>query len=418
MKKLAGLAVLSLILFGGCSLVQKNSIKICTNHPEIASYIEMFNASQSEIYAEVAYSDSPIDCLGGSNSPDVIISEYLNSGELISHFRSLDPLFEIKALSIPAFYPSLLALGIHNSQHTLLPLSFDLPAVMYDPARVGKIESFSLDLDTIGSISFNFNKKEKDAIRAIGFSPRWFPGFLYITARLKGTRFREGEDLRPVWNRENLAETITYINNWSADINGSREVENSFRDKYFHAPYYSLISEGRIGFAYTDTSSFFLIPGEKRKNLNIKWLSAGRDIPILEEIIFTGIAARSRNHKAAEKFIAWLYQPSTQERILEKNRFLRIRSFGVVNGFSSIKTVNREIFPLYYPDLLGKIPPADIIKAPPVLPARWETLKTDVVIPIINDVLLLEDEASDDKIKTIMAEAVGSWLKQNNGGIP
>jgi hypothetical protein len=58
-------------------------------------------------------------------------------------------------------------------------------------------------------------------------------------------------------------------------------------------------------------------------------------------------------------------------------------SFGIAGGFSAIKAVNEKLYPLYYPSLLGKMPQADNLKSPGVLPSGWTEIKESIVLPFL-----------------------------------
>ena len=84
-------------------------------------------------------------------------------------------------------------------------------------------------------------------------------------------------------------------------------------------------------------------------------------------------------------------------------------SFGIAGGFSSIRTVNEKLFPLYYPSLLGKMPPAHYLKPPDILPSKWPELRKDIVLP-----LLLEATGPNPPVdpNATLEARIQAWLKK------
>jgi len=90
---------------------------------------------------------------------------------------------------------------------------------------------------------------------------------------------------------------------------------------------------------------------------------------------------------AADTFVRWFYQEATQKNLLQisKQNHMSESLFGIANGFSAIKSVNDQIYPQFYPSLLGHIPPEDYLVPPNILPRNWETLKAKVVLPYLHE---------------------------------
>lgn len=89
---------------------------------------------------------------------------------------------------------------------------------------------------------------------------------------------------------------------------------------------------------------------------------------------------------------------------------LGTQTFGICNGFSSIKSVNERVFPAYYKNLLGNLPAETALVAPLTLPARWESLKERVIVPYLSDATNTDTEAA---VKTI-EERIITWRNQFN----
>ena len=60
-------------------------------------------------------------------------------------------------------------------------------------------------------------------------------------------------------------------------------------------------------------------------------------------------------------------------------------SFGIGGGFSALRPVTEQIFPRFYPDLLGHMPPENFLTPSNILPGNWLILKERVVLPYLHD---------------------------------
>jgi hypothetical protein len=104
-------------------------------------------------------------------------------------------------------------------------------------------------------------------------------------------------------------------------------------------------------------------------------------------MVYYGIHRNSRARKAAEAFTQWFFREETQRLILEagKNNRLNETRFGIANGFSALRTVTEQIFPQFYPALLGRMPPESFLSPPNILPRNWNSLKEQVILPYLHD---------------------------------
>ncbi len=90
-------------------------------------------------------------------------------------------------------------------------------------------------------------------------------------------------------------------------------------------------------------------------------------------------------------------------------RFPRRRySFGVVGGFSSIRSINEGIFPAFYPDLVGHSPPADKLGAPAALPDDWPALRAAVIAPWVLEAASRESASGELEARIADYRARGS----------
>ena len=60
-------------------------------------------------------------------------------------------------------------------------------------------------------------------------------------------------------------------------------------------------------------------------------------------------------------------------------------TFGLAGGFSALRNVTENIFPVYYPLLLKHLPQTDDFAAPYSLPHNWEQLKKEIIFPYLRE---------------------------------
>lgn len=84
-------------------------------------------------------------------------------------------------------------------------------------------------------------------------------------------------------------------------------------------------------------------------------------------------------------------------------------SFGLAGGFSSLKNVTENIFPVYYPLLLKHLPQTEDFSAPHILPHNWELLKKEIIFPYLRD---QTRTLSDDEKPQSLNRRVSDWYKR------
>jgi len=388
--------ITAILLFSGCPFADRNILVLATDHPELAAYVEIFNAEQDEYKVELVYSKNPAaDMADGVGDYDILFSEHLACSSYISYFTPLEELFTEYGMHKDSFYLDALTTGVFEEKQVILPVSFTLPAILIrtgsNPEETGGI---TLSLDTMRDECRLFNENSTARFPVMGFSPRWTEDFLYLIARIHKSRFRESSEGSVVWNSENLEKSIEYARDWVQTINGGRGVENSFRETYLFDPGYKLVFSGRIRFYPIEYQKFLLIPADIRRDVDFLWLSDGRQIPVNEDMVYTGIVKKPGNKKAALSFLEWFFDQHTQEKLLQSSQFKRVRSFGIVGGFSSLQQVNELILPKYFPGITGRIPSPTQLSFPPAFPKNWNRIKKEVIYPFLREQSITEGESA------------------------
>ena len=388
---------------------------IWTDRAEIVSYVEFFNVAQNKAKAVVVYKDKVALSLPPAKdekSPDIVIGSLLRNSNVKKRFTSLDRVFSRSQINPASIYAPLLDYGKVNGRQYLIPVSFNLPTVIFSARNAGIVpEGVMIDADTIRDTAASFNLSGANGIMVrMGYAPSWDTDFLYQAAKLGGAEFGE-KGTAFSWNAASLGATVGYLREWSAAKNGGTDAEQDFSFKYLYAPAHKLVNSDRCLFAYTTSDVFFDISTEQTEDIDFKWLSGGRKIFVSDSLTSLGVYRRTKNAGAAYEFVNWFFSETTQRNLLDRAMRMRLdtQTFGICNGFSSIKSVNERVFPAYYKNLLGKLPAEESLVAPLPLPSRWESLKERVIIPYLYDSV----NTSAAQVRSI-EERVAAWRNQFN----
>ncbi|MCR4822506.1 MAG: hypothetical protein K5873_06505 [Treponema sp.] len=408
-------ALLSLLfLFTSCG--KKNPVVIWTDRPEIVSYVEFFNVAQDKAKAVVVYKERLAVSLPPAKDekePDIVIGSYLRNSRIKKNFAALDRVFSRNQINPSSMYAPLLDYGKVNGRQYLIPVSFNLPAMIFSSKHSELITGDMLmDSDAVRDAATFYNQKSKDEVfTRMGFGPSWEPIFLYQLAKAKNCEFGEKGNVFS-WNQEVLDSMVQYVKAWSLDKNGGTSAEQDFSFKYLYAPVHKLVNYDRCLFAYTTSDVFFDIPSEQTENISFRWFSNDGQIYVNDTLTSLGLYRKSNNARAAYEFINWFFTEATQKNLLERavRMDLDTRTFGICKGFSSIKSVNERVFPAYYKILLGKMPAESSLVAPLPLPSRWDSLKERVIIPYLSEITNTDSRTS---VKTI-DERLSVWRNQFN----
>ncbi len=403
-----------------------------TDRAEFAAYAELFNASQDKYRIEIVFRREAARAIGNwqSNSgsseeiPDLVVSPFLNNAVTIQKFAPLQAIFAdekrdtdkdsgYQLLKTSQFYSEFLDLG-RNREKTqlLLPVSFDLPALAFKKnSRQNSDQLFSLNLASIKEESAAFNTIQGGRFLRMGFSPRWNPQVLYLKTALFNTDFRAELNTNQVgWNEDGLNQAVDFIREWIESVNQGRSMEQQFIDRYLYDPPSKLLSDGRILFTYTSLKDFFYLPPEIRSTFDFRWMASDDIIPVLDDALYIGVPAAADAKPAAYAFLLWFFSQQTQAELISSTQFKRMRTFGIADGFSSLPAVNENLIPQYFPSLVGHIPPESFLSFPSPLPARWKTIREEVIIPW----LLEEASAAAPQAVQNLSERLNIWYRQKS----
>lgn len=390
------------IFISSCENSKKEQrIVIWTSCSEFAQYTELFNRTHPGSNAIIVYKENPADSLPPAKDelpPDIVIGSWLRTDKTQKQFKSLDYLFDRQTLSSSMFYEQLLNAGKYRTSQYLLPVSFNLPAIIFSNSNNSYItDNYTLSLEQIKSISASFNEKKKNgSFTKMGFIPSGNADFLYLTTKLYGVDFCE-EKGQIVWDDKALQAAVTYDHDWIIENNGSAQEEQDFAYKYLFMPDYRQVTSGRTLLAYTTSDKLFSNIRSQELDIDYRWI-VGNDgetfIPIEDNFTMMGIYKKARNEPGSTEFLTWFFDSANQEAILERKVSLNLNNemFGIADGFSSIRDVTEHVLPVYYNQLLTNLPPAQMLKVSQMLPVRWNSYKSIVVEPYLNEVITTDSQ--------------------------
>ncbi len=398
--RMAVLLAACTLFFFSCREESQERIVIWTSCAEFAQYTELFNSTHPGSNAVIVYKENPAQELPPAKDelpPDIVIGSWLRTDKTHKQFKSLDYLFDRQTISSSMFYTQLLDAGKVRKNQYLLPVSFNLPAVIFANYNSDYIkENYTLTLDQIKAAGLSYNEKDKkDSFSRIGFLPSANDDFLYLTTKLYGVDFRE-EKGQITWSDLRLRNAVSYDRDWINNTNGSAQDEQDFAYKYLFMPDYRQVTSGRTLLAYTTSNKMFGYMKGQELNIDYRWIKGDGFIPIEDSFLMTGIYAKASNEQGATEFLSWFFDSETQKAILERKIAMELNSemFGIADGFSALRDITEHILPIYYNQLLTNLPPAHLLKVPQKLPARWDSYKSVVVEPYLAAAVTTDDKVS------------------------
>lgn len=393
---------------------RNNPIVIWTDNEEMASYVELFNATH-DTKAVIVYKREAVRALPPAKDeqiPDLIIASELKTENVRKYFSPVEFMFGEHKISRADFYKKLLDYGMAKGTQYLLPVSFNLPTIVFSKNNSQFItDDHIITLDDIKSSADKFNSKDTGGktYLTMGYAPSWDAGFVYDVTRIKGASYREDGKVFSC-DEEILRQVINYCRNWTLSCNESTTTEQNFQFKYLYMQKFRQLSTDKCLFAYMPSNEFFTQKQGEGTAVSFRWLSDGENIMVEDNIVSLGMYRKSRSPQKAKMFMQWLFSKDTQKQLMERTKDMNLSTprFGIVGGFSSIKEVNDTIFPIYYRELLENLPMDSYISVPNTLPPRWETIKNRIIIPYLTESI---NTQSIHEVKSLN-QRIETWSKQ------
>lgn len=371
-----------------CKNAEDSIAVVWTDRTDFITYCEAFNSAQPRYKITMSYKQNPADALMNTqNPPDLVVGPWLRGDAALVKFVTIDNLLSEKNINPDSFYPLLRELGNVNGKQYLLPVSFNLPAIIFSASQQNLPKTnFTLSLEEMQELSAAYNKKSGTDYTRMGFSPRWDTNFLYVTAQGMNAAFEETKNLFS-WNDKALQDIIAYTRTWSETVNTNAAAEDEFQFRYLYDPPYTLVTDGRCLFWYLSSDELFSLNQERLKSIDYRWMSYNGKTPVQDTIIYAGICKKAKNKAAAEAFLCWFFNEESQKQMLSRSQTdnMIAPSFGLAGGFSALRNVTENIFPVYYPLLLKHLPQTDDFAAPYSLPHNWEQLKKEIIFPYLRE---------------------------------
>lgn len=384
-----------------------------TDCVDFVSYTELFNSSQDKVKVIAIYKDDLTGSLPPAKNerrPDIIAGAFLRNGMQRKYFSRIDSLFGKNALSKEIFYSSILESGQYKEKQYLLPVSFNLPALVFQTDNYGYVRNAFLSFDDIKEISEKFNSKDgAGAYSAMTFGPHWNPDFLYLFLKTAGVNYVVHDD-EFAYTEDAFRTAVNSISEWSEKINGGVRNELDFAFNFLYTPFYEQVQSGRSLFAYATSDQIFSLTEDQIKELDFHWICNNGKIQIEDDAIMMGIYSASKNKAAAKKFLLWFMNEDSQKKMLERKFAMKLRTqtFGIAGGFSSMQGVNQNVFPSYYRPLMSNVPRSDYLEMPQIFPENWNAIKRSVVIPFIEECTQKSDAPSSP-----LSERYAEFVEQN-----
>jgi hypothetical protein len=165
----------------------------------------------------------------GEPFPDLLIGSWLKNSQTKKFTSSLDYMFSDLKLNRSVFYTQLLESGQINDAQYLIPVSFNLPTILFSKENANLIsENYLLSPDQIRDIAAEYNeKKDGRTYNKMGYGLNWNQDFLYEIAKLQNVDFKEqGRSFS--WDDEALKKTLEYMKDWTETANESTSAPKTF----------------------------------------------------------------------------------------------------------------------------------------------------------------------------------------------
>ena len=372
-----------LLVLSACSHPDRRTSVLWTDAPEIVGAVERFNSEQQTWHLLLEYhSDLPGDfnsaVAGQTSSPDLLIGRSLNLASVRKQMSAPDFVFDHGEVARDSFYRNLLEIGSSDSVR-LLPLSFDLPILVYSTEQLPEIEPLSLKVERVRSLSAKFQASVRNKGFQLAFSPLW-GRFALDLVNARGANFTEDFRGQLSWDSTALQTGLLELADWTSAEAQGWKTQNEFTSKYLSTSAMPLLQHGVVLFYPSTLSEFLTAPYDERRGLDFRYLEVDGKITATDSVLWAGTPLASASPDAAQQFLIDFLGPARQKSLAQwilKNEF---RPFGLGGGLSSVIATNSYL-PTLYSELLHKLPPESQLRFWHSLPSEWVNLRDQVIVP-------------------------------------
>lgn len=418
----------SLSPFNNSKSIGVKKFTIISNVARFLPYIDIFNSSHQK-KAVFIYKEDPLSTLQKGVTPDIIIAPWLRNDKTKNHFQKLNNITGSNSLSrvySPLFYDEIANSGALGDDQYLLPISFNVPVIIFSRENTHYINEVignrqTITIEEIKNISSNYssamaslqNKPKNDsktpqpsAVKSpyiSAFSPQSSDDFLYFYTKILGSMYKESDSEMPFsYSNEKLDSAINLLKDWES-LNGGVVASRNYVYKYLSKPDDKKVTSGYALFAFTTSDKLFCYTPDIIEKIDYRYITYNNAIPVEDNLVMMGLPKGSRSKGAALDFLEWFFNIETQEKLLKEFNALNldIKTFGIAGGYSAIKDVNENILPKYYKTLRPLNKSFIIYEQKPY---NYQLLKTSVIIPYIKDKLLESEKCKsiEDRYKEII----------------
>ncbi|SIQ26251.1 hypothetical protein SAMN05920897_10641 [Alkalispirochaeta americana] len=376
------LVILLIILLGGCGKPAE-PLTLWSNHTDAALLAELYRHETGEPL-RFRYVENLTEALTQQRvDADVVIGQWVNNP------------------------PTRAVMISRKDESPWTPLAFSLGAIVFKNSRAQITRPFAVTPEEIGTALGPQPEMARQA-PPLKFAPTSNPRFLYEMARIEGMVPEPHPSGGPRWQAEPFDRAFSAIRERQEQWNGSAREEQDYRTRYLYEPWYRQLENNRVLAVYLPADELFDWSFFASDSWDFRWLRReDGSIPVLENLVYAGIPARTARESRARKFLQWITSEETQTRLIDYKIDQRIDTFGFFGGFSILPEVNVWMTRTIYPQLAGRIPEPETLHFPGARPRYWDEAREAVVLPF----LLREADLEQDSItETTPGERLGNLL--------
>ena len=374
-----------------CAAVAPDPLVVWSNVTDVAYAVERYNLEDDRPVHFRFVPDLAQALTQERSDADVVIGRWINTpivNRLI--MPPSDYLPRQKGRLDPPF---LTALAFGDGSSPWLPLSYNIPTLVFAVRQIHVDQPFALSFATL-SESVRWTNREKGSEPPV-FAPYADNTGLYAVYRSLGFAVTVDTGGSPVWSSSVLSDAVESVRTWQLQEFGSAEDEGRYIARYLYDPPFRQIDNGRVGFFYGSSQSVFNWSFLGDRSYDFRWLARDdRRLVVNENVVYGGILSDTTQKDRAVQFLSWLTTPAVQVDLTAGKIAAGIDTFGFLEGFSTIPDVNTELSQEVYPRLRGRVPSPGILVVPGMLPRYWNEAVDQVVAPFLASPGRAEDLSS------------------------